>query len=112
MGLLVDLVKRLFGRNIPAMKKTPVTRRFEKDLFTALEHLHRNPDSDVNGFPLGVQRLVYEMLTQYVTLYAQAPEALLPVAVAPQQRHAETLSLLLRQEITRHSWPYPQSVPL
>lgn len=112
LELLVDLVKRLFGRNIPAMKETPVMRRFEKDMLAALKRLEMDPGSGVDHLPLGVQRLVYEMLTQYITLYAQSPDISLSVVASPRQSDEERLSALIRQEIMHHSWPYPQSVPL
>jgi len=110
--LLVDLVKRLFGHKIPALKQTPVMRRFEKDLFAALERLEQNPGASLDDLPLGVQRLVYEMITQYITLYALAPDRMLSLTPTSRKIDDQELSALIRQEIMQHSWPYPQSVPL
>jgi hypothetical protein len=112
MGLLVDLLKRLFVHKIPVMKETPVMRRFEKDMFEALNQLEREPGGSVERLPLGVQRFAYEMITQYAMMYAQSPGLSLAVPILPNMSGEERLSCLLRQEIIRRSWPYPQSVPL
>lgn len=112
MLLLVDLLKRLFAHNIPSMKRAPVKRRFEKDLFEALHQLQREPGARIDGLSTGVQRLVYEMLTQYIMMYAQSPGLPLAVSVRPGMNDVEKLSALLREEVIPRSWPYPQSVPL
>ena len=57
-------------------------------------------------------RLVYEMLSQYIVMYAQPPGLPLAVSVWPSMDGVEKLSVLLQQEIIPRSWPYPQSVPL
>lgn len=112
MVMLVTLLRRLFAHIIPAMKATPIRRRFEKDLFDALHRLEREPESRIDDLPPAVQRLMYEMLSQYIMMYAQSPGLALTVSVRPGMSEGERLSALLRQEVIQRSWPYPQSVPL
>jgi hypothetical protein len=57
-------------------------------------------------------RLVYEMLSQYIVMYAQSSGLPLAVSVWPSMDNVEKLSAFLQQEIIPRSWPYPQSVPL
>ncbi len=112
MEQLVRLLKRLFAGRIPQMKETPVRRRFEKDLFTALDQLQQEPNGTIDHLPIAVQRLVYEMITQYIMMYAQSPGLRLSFHIASDASDEIRLSALLRDELIPHSWPYPQSVPL
>ena len=112
LELLVILIKRLFSDKIPLMKKEPVKRRFEKELFSILEVLSDKPSNDIVLFPLWVQRLVYEMLTQYVMFYSLQPEQNLSIEIIPDMSDNDKISAIIRMEIMPNSWPYPQSVPL
>lgn len=112
MVLLVDLIRRLFINKIPQMKEEPVKRRFEKEMITMLEVLSNDPSNDINRLPVWVQRLVYEMLTQYVMFYSLQPGQNLSVNSFPAMNDNDKISAILRQEVLPKSWPYPQSVPL
>jgi hypothetical protein len=108
---LVNLIRRLFDDKIPLMKETQVKRRFEKELFTALQELADNPSSNLDELPTWVERLVYEMLTQYVMFYGLQPDVLLSINVNPTMPENDIIKALLIEEIIPNSWPYPQSVP-
>ena len=96
---------------IPAMKETGVKRRFEKELFATLRTLAQEPSSDIEELAIWVQRLVYEILTQYVMFYGLQPGAELPIEVDSEMTDEDKISAILDQEIIPNSWPYPQSVP-
>lgn len=112
LELLVVLIRRLFINKIPLMKKEPVKRRFEKELFNVLKVLSDDPSNDIELFPIWIQRLVYEMLTQYVMFYSLQPEKNLRIESVLCMSDNEKISAILRLEVIPNSWPYPQSVPL
>jgi hypothetical protein len=108
---LVNLIRRLFDEKIAQMMETPIKRRFEKDLFVALQALAEEPSSDIEALPIWVQRLVYEALTQYVMFFSLQPGIELSIGVDSIMTDNDKISAILRQEIIPNSWPYPQSVP-
>jgi hypothetical protein len=108
---LVSLIRKLFDDKIVEMKETQIKRRFEKELFTVLRTLAEEPSSDIAESAIWVQRLVYEILTQYVMFYGLQPGAELPIEAGSNMTDDEKVSAILRQEIIPNSWPYPQSVP-
>ncbi len=108
---LVSLIRKLFNDKIVEMKETQIKRRFEKELFTVLRTLAEEPSSDIAESAVWVQRLVYEILTQYVMFYSLQPGAELPIVAGSNMTDDEKVSAILRQEIIPNSWPYPQSVP-
>jgi len=108
---LVSLIRKLFDDKIVEMKETQIKRRFEKELFTVLRTLAEEPSINVAESAIWVQRLVYEILTQYVMFYSLQPGTELPIKVASNMTDDEKVSAILRQEIIPNSWPYPQSVP-
>jgi len=108
---LVSLIRRLFDDKIPAMKETEVKRRFEKELFATLRTLAEEPSSDIEELAIWVQRLVYEILTQYVMFYGLQPGAELPIEVDSEMTDDDIVSAIVDKEILPNSWPYPQSVP-
>jgi hypothetical protein len=108
---LVNLIRRLFDDRIPLMKETQVKRRFEKELFTALQKLADDPSSNLEEYPTWVERLTYEMLTQYVMFYGLQPDVHLSINVKSAMTEDDILKALLTEEIIPNSWPYPQSVP-
>lgn len=112
LELLVELIRHLFKDNIPQLKKEAIKRRFEKDLFTVLDSLIETPQQSVSNQPIWVQRLVYEMLGQYVMFYSLQPNQTLNVELIPDMTESEKIAALLSQEIVPNSWPYPDSVPL
>ncbi len=112
LELLVILIKRLFTDKISLMKKEPIKRRFEKDLFSLLVELSAEPSININLYPIWVQRLVYEILTQYVMFYSLQPGQNLDIDIHPGMSEDEKISALLCHEVMPKSWPYPQSVPL
>lgn len=112
LELLVALIRRLFIDKIPQMKKEPVKRRFEKELFSVLKVLSDKPSNDINTLPIWVQRLVYEMLIQYVMFYSLQPGQNLCIDIIPGMSDNDKISAILCREIMPNSWPYPQSVPL
>ncbi|MDX2505448.1 MAG: hypothetical protein QNL62_13365 [Gammaproteobacteria bacterium] len=112
LELLVVLIRRLFIDKIPQMKKEPVKRRFEKELFCVLEVLSSDPSNDIEALPIWVQRLVYEMLTQYVMFYSLKPAQNLSIEMLPDMSDDDKIAAILYREIMPNSWPYPQSVPL
>lgn len=112
LELLVILIQRLFSDKIALMKKEPIKRRFEKKLIKILDTLSDKPSNDINLYPIWEQRLVYEMLTQYVMFYSLQPEINLAIDSLPEMSDDDKISAILRLEIIPKSWPYPQSVPL
>ena len=112
LELLVVLIRRLFINKIPQMKKEPVKRRFEKELFSVLEILSAEPSNDIDDLPVWVQRLVYEMLTQYVMFYSLQPAQNLSIDILPGMSDDDKIAAILYREVMPNSWPYPQSVPL
>ncbi len=112
LELLVVLIRRLFANKISLMKKEPVKRRFEKELFNTLKLLSDDPVNDIELFPTWIQRLVYEILTQYVMFYSLQPEKNLHINSVPGMSDDEKISAILSLEVIPNSWPYPQSVPL
>jgi hypothetical protein len=108
---LVSLIRKLFNDKIVEMKETQIKRRFEKELFTVLRTLAEEPSSDIAESAIWVQRLVYEILTQYVMFYSLQPGIELPIEVGSNMTDDEKVSAILGQEIIPNSWPYPQSVP-
>lgn len=110
--VLVALIRRLFIDKIPLMKKEPIKRRFEKELFSVLESLSKKPSINIDTCPIWIQRLVYEILTQYVMLYSLNPNQSLSIDIVPGMSDNEKLTAILRREVMPNSWPYPQSVPL
>ncbi len=112
LELLVVLIKRLFADKIPLMKKEPIKRRFEKDLFSLLKTLSEKPSTDINNYPLWIQRLVYEILTQYVMFYSLQPGQKLSIDMLPDMTEDEKITAILCHDVMPNSWPYPQSVPL
>ena len=112
MALLVELIRDLFSDKIARMKEEPIRRRFEKDLFRALNELAEQPSPSIDKLPVAVQRLVYEMITQYVMLYSLQPEIDLPIEFNASTTDQDKTAAIVREEIIPKSWPYPQSVPL
>lgn len=112
MALLVDLIRHLFSDKIPRMKEEPIRRRFEKDLFRALNVLADEPSGNIDKLSVGVQRLVYEMITQYVMLYSLQPDKNLSIELEAGMTDNDKIAVIIRQEMIPKSWPYPQSVPL
>ena len=112
LALLVDLLRHLFSDKIPVMKAEPIRRRFEKDMIRALNTLVDEPTSSVDPLAVGVQRLVYEMITQYIMLYSLQPGVDLPIVIHADMSDNDRIAAIVEQEIIRKSWPYPQSVPL
>jgi len=108
---LVSLIRKLFNDKIVEMKETQIKRRFEKELFTVLRTLAEEPSSDIAESAIWVQRLVYEILTQYVMFYGLQPGVELPIEAGSNMTDDEKVSAILRQGIIPNSWPYPQSVP-
>ena len=109
--LLVNLIQKLFDDKIPEMKETEIKRRFEKELFAALHVLQENPSSDIEELPIWVQRLIYEILTQYVMFYSLQPGVELKIEIDSEMTENDKISAILRQEVIPNSLPYPQSVP-
>jgi hypothetical protein len=93
------------------MKQTQIRRRFEKELFVVLHTLAEKPTSNIDECPVWVQRLVYEILTQYVMFYGLQPGVALSMALQSGMTDDDMISALLYKEIIPNSWPYPQSVP-
>ncbi|MCW8932565.1 MAG: hypothetical protein OQL19_20320 [Gammaproteobacteria bacterium] len=112
LELIVILIRRLFSDKIPLMKKYPIKRRFEKDLFIILKLLSDKPSYNIDLYPIWIQRLVYEMLTQYVMFYSLKAGQNLNIDVIKNMSDDDKISSILRHEIIPNSWPYPQSVPL
>lgn len=112
LNLLVNFIRHLFKDNIPQLKQESVKRRFEKDLFQVLETLQDTPQQSIGHQPIWVQRLVYEMLGQYVMFYSLQPNQLLNIELIQEMTEDEKISALLGHEIMPNSWPYPESVPL
>lgn len=112
LDLLVELIRHLFKDNIAQLKQESIKRRFEKDLFNVLRTLKKEPQQTINHQPIWVQRLVYEMLGQYVMFYSLQPNKLLNIELVENMTQNEKISALLAQEIVPNSWPYPESVPL
>lgn len=108
---LVSLIRRLFDDKIPEMKETEIKRRFEKELFAALRVLEEEPMSEIEELPIWVQRLIYEILTQYVMFYGLQPGIELTIEVDTEMTDNQKVSAILREEVIPNSWPYPQSVP-
>lgn len=112
LSLLVELIRHLFKDNIPQLKQETIKRRFEKELFSVLDSLQKAPQQTISHQPVWVQRLVYEMLGQYVMFYSLQPNQLLNIELIPDMSEDEKVSALLTKEILPNSWPYPESVPL
>lgn len=112
LSLLVELIRHLFKDNIPQLKQETIKRRFEKELFSVLDSLQKAPQQTISHQPIWVQRLVYEMLGQYVMFYSLQPNQLLNIELIPDMSEDEKVSALLTKEIVPNSWPYPESVPL
>lgn len=112
LELLAGLIRKLFFEKIPQIQAEPIKRRFEKEMIDVLEVLSDDPTYDIDPHPIWVQRLVYEMLTQYVMFYSLQPEQNLSIDIIPGMSDDDKISAILRQEILPDSWPYPQSVPL
>ncbi|MCU7798657.1 MAG: hypothetical protein KZQ70_00590 [gamma proteobacterium symbiont of Lucinoma myriamae] len=112
LELLVELIRHLFKDNIAQLKQESIKRRFEKDCFNVLDTLKQAPQQTISHQPIWVQRLVYEMLGQYVMFYSLQPNQLLNIELIENMTQNEKISALLAQEIVPNSWPYPESVPL
>ncbi|MCU7939997.1 MAG: hypothetical protein KZQ64_15220 [gamma proteobacterium symbiont of Bathyaustriella thionipta] len=111
LELLVELIRYLFKDNIVQLKQESIKRRFEKDLFDILGMLKERPYQKINQQPIWIQRLVYEMLGQYVMFYSLQPNQLLNVELIEGMTQNDKISALFAVEIIPNSWPYPESVP-
>lgn len=77
----------------------PVNTTLEVEANAALRLLSENLFMSIEGFPLDVQRLMYEKIIMVITVFIASPAMVLDSEFDKCKTDAEKLSLLLRGEV-------------
>lgn len=108
--LIYNFTQAVFRKRVKVLKKEPLKRAHEEALFKRLSSGDSLTTNEVAGMPRRQQKLLYELLTQYIMFFQLNPELQFPNDFLDDSYNDE-LGVQILAYIAQHTWPYPQTLP-